>query len=283
MAVLPVPAGRRSEARAAGRPTAVPCPVRIQPALSSGRVVNAAWTGDSVQLREVAAPSGGTVSSPASPGSRLSGRGPGRPGRQPCRDGPIRSGLRGPVSSHSRRPSWRNRADAPGGAGRGPSCFPVIVTASAWLRTAASMRACMCRPLPIALPRGYRLPAAPGTGMRWHAERHPFTPPVTRQCARAAPAGGGGHAARIPRAPGGPRGGGRTAIPTGERKGASHERYRRKEGLGVPAAQPRLQGGGGGCAARGDGAGAVPDAGADRGRPGGVEVGPSGVGGPAGG
>ena len=71
-----------------------------------------------------------------------------------------------------------------------------------------------------------------------------------------------------------------------ERKGANHEQYRRKEGLGVPAAQPRLQGGGGGRggrADRGDGAGAVPDAGADRGGPGGVEVGPSRVGGPAGG
>ena len=184
----PVPAGRRSEARAAGRPTAVPCPVRIQPALSSGRVVNAAWTGDSVQLREVAAPSGGTVSSPASPGSRLSGRGPGRPGRQPCRDGPIRSGLRGPASSRSRRPSWRNRADGSGGAvsaGRGPPCFPVIVAASAWLRSAARMRACMCLPLAIALPCAHRASAAPGTGMRWRAERHPFTPPVTRQCVRA--------------------------------------------------------------------------------------------------
>ena len=165
-----------------------------------------------------------------------------------------------------------------------PAVFPALPTPSPRHPGPASPRACMCRPSPIALLRAHRASAAPGTGMRRHAgrqtplhsPRHPALRPCgacrrRRSCPSYSPC-----ARRAARR-------GRTAIPPGEERSNCDEQYRRKEGLGVPAAQPRLQGGGGGRAARGDGAGAVPDAGADRGGPGGVGVGPSRVGGPAGG
>ena len=149
------------------------------------------------------------------------------------------------VMARSRRRVRRRRRHR-----RGSSCFADTVTASAWLRIAARMHVPAVGDRVAA--RASRV--APRTAMRWHAARHPSLPPSP----------GSAPARRLPEAavmplvlPARPEGRAAGAGPQfqPERKGANHEQYRRKEGLGVPAAQPRLQGGGGGRggrAARGD-------------------------------